>query len=266
MFRHSLLFTILFLAGQFTVFSQSPYQFNWKKESIIASIGLSTWGSSYLVGNGVNGFNVEQINNLDRARVNSFDRVATFNQSFAADKASDHLALGAKLLPLVFLADEKGRNNFQEIALLYAETYMVANGLTTLTKSAVARPRPFLFNEEVPIDDKLGRGARYSFFSGHTSKTAAMSFFTAKVYADFYPESQWRPFVWAAAAAVPAVTGYMRVKSGKHYPSDVMVGYVVGALSGILVPQLHKRHKKSDKFENLHLSVGAGMANMQLVF
>ncbi len=266
MFRHSLLFLILLLAGQLPVFSQSPYQFNWKKESMITALGLSTWGTSYVVGSTVNGFSPEQINELSRARVNSFDRGATFNQSFLADKSSDHLALGAKLLPILFLAGDRTRSDFQEIALLYAETYLVANGLTTLTKSAVRRPRPFVFNEDVPLDDKLGRGARYSFFSGHTSKTAAMSFFTAKVYADFHPDSEWRPFIWAAAAAVPAVTGYMRVKSGKHYPTDVMVGYAVGALSGILVPHLHKRNKRSGKFENLHLSLGAGMANMELVF
>ncbi len=266
MIRHSLLFTVLFMTGQFTLSAQSPYQFNWKSESIITTIGLSTWGSSYIVGDRINGFNPEQIKSLNRNKINPFDRAATYNRSYIADKTSDHLALSAKLLPLLFLTGDNTRSNFQEIALLYAETYLVANGLTTLTKSAVGRTRPFVFNEEVPIDDKLGRGARYSFFSGHTSKTAAMSFFTAKVYADFYPESEWQPFVWAAAAAIPAVTGYMRVKSGKHYPTDVMVGYAVGALSGILVPHLHKRHKKAKKFENLHLSLGAGMANVQLEF
>ena len=29
------------------------------------------------------------------------------------------------------------------------ETYLIANGLTTLTKRVVARPRPFVFNENV---------------------------------------------------------------------------------------------------------------------
>ena len=266
MFRHSLAFIVLLLIGHVTTFSQSPYQFNWKKETIITSIGLSTWGSSYLVGNSVQGFRPEQIANLDRARVIAFDRVATYNQSLSAGKTSDYLSMGSKFLPVLFLAGDRTRSDFQEIALLYAETYMVANGLTTLTKSAVGRPRPFVFNEEVPVNKKLGKGARYSFFSGHTSKTAAMTFFTAKVFADFHPDSEWRPFIWAAAAAVPAVTGYMRVRSGNHYPTDVMVGYAVGALSGILVPQLHKINKKEKKYENLHLSLGAGMANMQLVF
>ena len=263
--RLFLLFIALIFAGHASLFSQSPYQFDWKKESVISGIGLSTWGSSYLFANNIQSFSPEQVYNLDRARVNSFDRVATFNQSYEADKTSDYLALSSKLLPVLFLAGDRTRENFHEIAFLYAETYLVANGLTTMTKSAVGRPRPFVYNESFDVNDKLGRGARYSFFSGHTSKTAALSFFSAKVYADFHPESEWRPFVWAAAATLPAVTGYLRVKSGKHYPSDVMVGYAVGALTGILVPHLHKRNKKA-KNKNLRLSMGAGVANMQLVF
>ena len=67
-----------------------------------------------------------------------------------------------------------------------------------------------------------------------------MSFLTAKMYHDFYPESDARPYVWASAALIPAITGYLRVRGGKHYLTDVLVGYGVGAAIGILVPQLHK--------------------------
>lgn len=182
---------------------------------------------------------------------------------------SDHLSLGSKLLPLAFLAGERTRDDFGTIAVLYLETYLVANGLTTLTKTSALRTRPYVFNESVAIDDKLTPGARYSFFSGHTSKTAAMTFFTAKVYSDYHPDSKWRPFIWGAAAAVPAVTGYLRVKAGKHYPSDVIAGYAVGALSGILVPHFHKRvvkKTKNPKLENLKVDVGGSGAKLTYAF
>ena len=266
MIRFFSFFTILLGAGITSSSAQSPYYFDWKKEGVIASIGLSTWGTSYLVGNTVDPFSLNKVNSFNRASVNDFDRVATFNNSMAAAKTSDYLSLGSKFLPVLFLADQRTRNHFHDIAFLYAETYLVANGLTTLTKRLVARPRPFVFNENVDDEHKLDRGARYSFFSGHTSKTAAMSFFTAKVYADFYPASKWRPFVWTVAATIPAVTGYMRVQGGKHYPSDVIVGYAVGAATGILVPHLHRRIKKKGKGEKWRLTMGAGSANVRLVF
>ncbi|MEL6536147.1 MAG: phosphatase PAP2 family protein, partial [Bacteroidota bacterium] len=68
-----------------------------------------------------------------------------------------------------------------------------------------------------------------------------MSFCTAKVFNDYHPDSPWRYAVWGAAAVVPAVTGWARVGAGKHYYSDVIVGYITGALIGYWVPELHRR-------------------------
>ena len=43
-----------------------------------------------------------------------------------------------------------------------------------------------------------------------------------------------------AAAVVPAITAYLRVKGGKHFYTDVITGYLVGAAVGLIVPELHK--------------------------
>jgi membrane-associated phospholipid phosphatase len=51
--------------------------------------------------------------------------------------------------------------------------------------------------------------------------------------------------VWAFAAAVPATVGYYRLKAGKHFLSDNILGYAMGAAAGILVPQLHKKTNNS---------------------
>ena len=44
----------------------------------------------------------------------------------------------------------------------------------------------------------------------------------------------------AGAALAPATVGFLRVKGGKHFPTDVLTGLVVGAATGYLVPRLHK--------------------------
>ena len=72
---------------------------------------------------------------------------------------------------------------------------------------------------------------------------AGTSFLTARLYSDFHPDSKWKPAVWAAAATIPAVTAYLRVQGGKHYPTDVAAGYAVGALTGYFIPKLHKSKK-----------------------
>ena len=71
--------------------------------------------------------------------------------------------------------------------------------------------------------------------------TAAATFLTAKVFSDLNPDSRAKPYVWAAAAVIPASVGYLRMKAGQHFITDNIVGYALGAGTGILVPQLHKR-------------------------
>jgi hypothetical protein len=39
---------------------------------------------------------------------------------------------------------------------------------------------------------------------------------------------------------VPAAVAYCRIRAGKHFLSDNIVGYAVGATAGVVVPQLHK--------------------------
>jgi membrane-associated phospholipid phosphatase len=38
---------------------------------------------------------------------------------------------------------------------------------------------------------------------------------------------------------MPLTTGLMRYKAGKHFWTDVLIGYAVGALVGVGVPALH---------------------------
>ncbi|MBK8516636.1 MAG: phosphatase PAP2 family protein [Saprospiraceae bacterium] len=77
-------------------------------------------------------------------------------------------------------------------------------------------------------------------FSGHTSSTTALSFFTAKVYIDTHPDMKNKWIVWTMGAAIPATIGYLRYEAGKHYPTDIISGYLVGATIGYLIPKIHK--------------------------
>lgn len=135
-----------------------------------------------------------------------------------------------------------------KIAALYGETFFITTGITLLIKTTVKRNRPFVYNPEAPLDKKLTRNARTAFLSGHTSISAANCFFSAKVFSDYYPESKWKPVVWTTAAILPAITGYLRVKAGKHYPTDTIAGYLLGATTGLLIPQLHKKKMEKVSF------------------
>ena len=140
----------------------------------------------------------------------------------------------------MFLADKKARREALVISVLYLETFSLNGGLTQLTKNLAKRSRPYAYNPGVPLELKLGSDARKSFFSGHTSSTAASCFFAATVWSDLYPDCDWNPVVWSLAASIPAVTGYLRVHAGRHFFTDVATGYAVGAAIGWWVPALHE--------------------------
>ena len=223
--------------------AQSPYGLNWKKESVILGTGVAMLTGGMILHYNTAPLTTDEILALDRANTSPFDRNATFNLSPSASDASDVFLLSSHALPFLFLTNKKSRTDFGKIMLLYAETLIFTEGLTNLTKRIVKRPRPFVYNELADLSKKQRPQARYSFFSGHTSVTSANYFFVAKVFSDYYPDSKIKPFIWATAAIAPALTGYLRVKAGKHFYSDVITGYTVGALIGFMVPHLHKIQK-----------------------
>ena len=184
---------------------------------------------------------IDQINALDRNTIKLFDRNATYNWNKTAARWSDGIMIGTGVLPLLFLADKRSRKDFAKVSTIYAEIFLVNVGLTNLTKELVKRKRPYSYNPNVSMEEKLKKDAQHSFFSGHVSLTSAMTFGFAQMYQDYFPNSPAKPGVWFAAAVVPLITAILRNRAGKHYWSDVMVGYLVGASVGILIPRLHLR-------------------------
>jgi membrane-associated phospholipid phosphatase len=89
----------------------------------------------------------------------------------------------------------------------------------------------------------LGRDPYASFPSAHTATAAALAFSIAHMHAATHPDgSRWLhaflPYSLASAATIG--TGVLRVEAGKHFPSDVITGGLLGLGMGILVPELHR--------------------------
>ena len=162
------------------------------------------------------------------------------NYSERAATTSDVLVATSFASPLALLAFDETRGDAGTLGLIYLETIMINEALTGITKALVKRPRPFAYNRNAPEAVRTGRTNNLSFFSGHTSHSAATSFFTAKTISDYVDRSGVRAVAWTSAVLLPAATGFFRYKAGKHFPSDVIVGYLVGASVGFLVPHLHK--------------------------
>lgn len=238
---------LIFFTAQ--LFGQSPYKLDRKKEMYFIGAGITTLGLGTYLNQTTPSLTLVELEDLKSQSVNNFDRVAINNYSTSAQQASDLLWFGSTALPTLFLTNKNTRKDFGTIAALWGETALLNFGLTVVSKYSIRRARPFVYNPDVSTDLKTVTNARASFFSGHTSMAAANSFFAAKVFSDYYPDSKWKPVIWTAAATLPALTGYLRVKAGKHYPTDVITGYAVGAAIGYLVPHFHKQKSNGKGLE-----------------
>jgi len=218
---------------------RSPYKLSSQVTVPISFSAISVLSASYAWGKSKKLPSDETILALDHMNINKFDRSATKNYSKKIALSSDVMMLAAMALPLIHLSNTNSRNDFGKIAVVGAEVFLLNIAATNFIKEAVGRTRPFVYNPNVPLAKKRKFDNFKSFFSGHTSTTAAMSFFFAKSYSDYNPNSKFRPMVWSLSALVPAVTGLLRYKAGKHFWTDILVGYAVGTLIGVGVPALH---------------------------
>ena len=121
-----------------------------------------------------------------------------------------------------------------------AESSLLCVGLTNTVKELVHRPRPYLYNPDVPASMHDPREDEVSFWSGHTANTAAITFSCASMVQRSDASSELKTATWIGAAVAPAAMGYLRVRAGRHFPTDVLTGYAVGALVGIVVPYFHR--------------------------
>jgi hypothetical protein len=225
------------------VAAQPSYLLSKKNETRMGlSIASMALGNLY-IGNQLNGYTEAALLALTTPAVPAYDRWALQRWDEDAAHRSDYLfysaaAWSAASVCLPALRDGSFKSSVPAAAM-WIEMNALTWVFTDLTKNLVTRNRPFVYNINAPLEMRIEADARKSFFSGHTSMTAANSFYAAKVFTDLYPNSKWKPWVWSAAVVLPAITAQQRMAAGKHFFSDVLIGYGVGALIGWGIPQLH---------------------------
>lgn len=231
---------LFLLAFPKPIAAQEPYTLDWQKETIHLGAGVAGLGGWYFINKSVSSLSLQDIANLNRADINRFDRTATYKNSSTAGSISDAgLALNA-VLPGVLLLGDAGRKNAMTIGTMYFETMLYTTALTQLTKVIFLRNRPFTYNPDASLGDKGSTDARMSFFSGHTAAAFASAVFLTTVFSKYYPDSPWRPYVVGLSFASATATGICRYEAGKHFPTDILFGALVGSAIGYAVPLLHK--------------------------
>lgn len=123
-------------------------------------------------------------------------------------------------------------------ALFIGETFLASAFVTIASKSIFKRDRPYVTH---PSIQPLSIEGSYSMPSAHTSSAFATATSLSMAYPKWYVVVP--SFVWASSV------GYSRMNLGVHYPSDVLVGALVGSGSAVLMYKanqwLNKKRKKN---------------------
>jgi membrane-associated phospholipid phosphatase len=164
----------------------------------------------------------------DREGVPGFDRVAIVPERSAWQWASD---LGLLAIVGGVTLDLTRRDDFDRV-FVAAGSGVVTFGITELLKRVVGRPRP---DRYLP-----GAGATqpcygHSFPSGHTSVAFAFATSYWLAHRDLEGEPGWPG--WLALAGATGV-GLSRVAAGRHFPSDVVAGAILGAGNALAIYEI----------------------------
>jgi len=244
--------SILIILFSFTLFAEKksddsfPFELDGFKEAAIFSTGLAL-SSSFLL-KPYSDLTAQDVAALDPGTVNAFDRYSTTRSSKNLDIAGDVVIYSLAAAPLGFLglkSINKDVRSAMTFIVMYAESAMLINGLTRTLKISFKRKRPYVYNNSLTISERLDSDNQLSMPSNHTANAFNSAVFMSTVFTLTYPDSKWVPVVWSLSLTAAASVGILRVVSGKHYPTDVLVGALLGAVTGLAVPFLHWKKKKS---------------------
>ncbi len=187
----------------------------------------------------------QQVLTLSPSQINAFDRRVAFydpSRFEAAQKRSDLFLNISIASPLLLMIGKPMRQDALDLLTLYTTAHAVNNVLYFAAAYSIRRARPLTYNAALPLEAKTGLAKSNSFYSGHVSFSTTATFFAAKVFTDYYGIRGWKRIaVFSVAALPPAWVGINRMHAGKHFPTDVLTGFVIGSVCGIAIPELHRK-------------------------
>lgn len=188
-----------------------------------------------LVANNMQAQSLSEINTLRRINPDNPNSAIWNNLS----NTSKYMSVG---VPVGYFVAGLIHNNreLKQKAAYTAATILFNTATTTLLKNVVKRDRPYHTYTGI-FPDKLETD--YAFPSGHTSS----AFATATSLA--LTTKKW--YVTVPAFAWSAGVGYSRIYLGQHYPSDVIMGALVGSGSAIICHWTSKQLLKRKKSKTL---------------
>ena len=171
-----------------------------------------------------------------------FDDRVHDNFSRRAGSLSDAMLGVAVAAPALYLMGTTIDDADGDKLIIYGQTIAVNALIAGVTKRLVQRPRPYMYSRDPAVQrfaKEQGDDGYLSFYSGHSALSFGAAVTGAYLLGASGASKTARAFAWSGGLMLASATANLRVRSGKHFYSDVLVGSMVGIAVGYLVPALH---------------------------
>jgi hypothetical protein len=250
-----------------SIIKKKIYHVNYISGSIIIAGGLATdypaigriKGKPDLTTAEINALNPDELNFLDKWGLHQ-----PTSDYLAYSKLSDNIQIPIyTLLPAALALDKEIRKNYLDILMMYFEGHVITFTIYNYSwfgPTFQDKYRPITYYTNLPIADRTTGNNRNSAYSGHVASTAFTSFFVSKIYCDYHPDMGGVKYLLYTAALIPPLAmGYFRMHALAHFPSDDLTGLTIGAVVGIILPELHKYKCKNLAVSMLNIPGAAGL-------
>lgn len=231
--------------------AREEYSLSLSKDISVTAMALITSGlGTYL-------YHKMEIPNevMDQKDLLPWDRKFAGRYSESADFASD-IGVVFAVAPfavggLALYSKDSDWEEFGTFSLMLVQAALFQSGINLAFRSLEIWPRPYVFSQN-PKGRKAAekaKGEAYgSFFSGHASAAFTVAVFTSEWFSQTHPNSVNTGGVRALAFSLAGLESALRIAAGKHYPTDVAVGALVGTAVSYGILAMHKNRNEKFSF------------------
>lgn len=175
-----------------------------------------------------------------------FDAKVHDNFSRRAGGLSDAMLGVAVAAPALYLMGTSIDDADGDKWIIYGQSLAVNALIAGVTKRLVQRPRPYMYSRDPAVQrfaKEQGDDGYLSFYSGHSALSFGSAVTGAYLLGASGANKTARAFAWSGGLMLASATANLRVRSGKHFYSDVVIGSLIGIAVGYVVPALHADDK-----------------------
>lgn len=148
----------------------------------------------------------------------------------AIRKSSDNMLRAMVAAPVLLLPGRRASDWLLAYVWGHALTYTIYT-FSPLGPAFSDKYRPIVYRGEIPEPERARGNNRNSQYSGHTGNAAFAAFFLAgMLYRRTGGGRLQDIFMTAVAGGTALLLGSLRVRAQKHFPTDVILATVIGAV------------------------------------